>query len=447
MHSNYWAISGRILALVLVVIGGSVSFVHGKWDFVLFAVLLTGLLGWELLYSMHRLQRKVHLFFEAIKYEDGSLHFTEDQKDPHLQGLHENLNRINTLITDIRIREAQSEHFFKEFMKRSASGLLAVDQADFVEIINDAALSMIGLPNLTHLSRLQQSQPELYALMQQLKPGQSEPLKMIDRNELKHVSVKVVRIQFSEKSYRIFSFNDIKSEIEENELETWQKLMRIMAHEIMNSIAPITSLSQTIGSYFIQNKIPKKREEISQSEIDNTAKGLAVIEERASGLRGFVDSYRKLTQVPEPEFKAIELQSWLDSLQLLGRGQMEEDQITLKISNTYPKPTFSGDERLLTHVVLNLLRNATQALENTTHKTIEIRTEQGVTGSLRLTVTDNGKGFAPEERDKLFLPFYTSHENGSGIGLSLSRQIIRKHKGRISASSIPGVKTAFVLEI
>ena len=445
MRSNHTAIVVRILLLLLFAIGGCVAFFYQSWEGLILAILLVIITAWNLVYFIHTIHRKVHLFFEAIKYEDGSLHFIENQKDPHLKGLNENLNRINTLITDIRVREAHSERFFMEFMKRSASGLIAVDSTQFVEIVNDAALKMIGLSNLTHMTRLEQHQPALYRLMLDLKPGQSENLKILEGNTLKQIAIKVAQIRFSEKEYRIFSLYDIKSEIEENELETWQKLMRIMTHEIMNSIAPITSLSQTLSQYFSTNGVPIQLKDLEQTDIDNTVKGLEVIGERASGLRGFVDNYRKLTKIPEPEFDQIDLKRWLESIQLLFRGQQEDHQITLMVDNQYPKPSFSGDERLLTHVVLNLLNNATQALENTENKTIEITAETGISGDLQIKVTDNGKGFQPEERDKIFLPFYTSRENGSGIGLSLSRQIMRQHKGSISASSEPGVRTEFVL--
>lgn len=446
MHSNHLSLLWRLLLLIFTVIGGCFAFFYGSWEGSVIAVFLVGLTTWNLMKFTQQMHRKVNFFFEAIRYEDGSLHFREDLEDPNLKGLHQNLNRINGIITDIRVREAHSERFFKEFMKHSASGLLAIDDTNFVEVINDAALKMIGLAHVTHLSRLAQHQPELYALMVNLKPGQSEHLKILEGNTMKQIAVKVATIRFSEKEYRIFSLYDIKSEIEENELETWQKLMRIMTHEIMNSIAPISSLSQTLSNYFIKDGVPIQLKDLQQNEMDNAVKGLNVIEERANGLRGFVDNYRKLSRIPEPEFGPIVLSHWLASIQLLFTGQKEEHQIALKVRNNYPHTTFSGDERLLTHVVLNLMNNATEALEGTGNKRMEIATELSESGALQLKVSDNGKGFQPEERDKLFLPFYTSRENGSGIGLSLSKQIMRKHKGSIHANSEPGVRTEFILQ-
>lgn len=449
MNSSYtrMALIWRLLLLVLFVAGGCFAFFYSIWEFVILALILGVATAWNLVYMVQVVHRKVDFFFDSINYEDGSLHFDENQKDKHLKGLHRNLNQLNALITEIRVREVHSERFFKEFMKRSASGLIAVDQNDFVEMVNDAALRLMGLTNLTHLDRLKQHNTALYELMIKLKPGQSESLKVLEENELRQISVKVAEIKFSEKSYRIFSIYDIKTEMEENELETWQKLIRIMTHEIMNSIAPITSLSQTLNSYFIKDNNAIEIKDLEQSHVDNTVQGLQVIRDRAEGLRSFVDNYRKLSGLPQPEFKAIDLSKWLDSIMLLFKGQEGEHNITLTIHNSYPSPSFPGDEKLLTHVVLNLLNNAVEALQGCESKTIEINVEPSISGALRLSVIDNGKGFEAEERDKIFLPFYTSRENGSGIGLSLSRQIMRMHKGSISASSEPGVRTEFVLEM
>ena len=448
MSSEYtrFGVIGRLALFTLLIVAGSFLVFLCEWGYAIISLLAIFISGWNLLYYMQNTHRKLHFFFEAVKSEDGSLHFPENVSDKNLRGLHENLNRINQLITEIRIRQAHSERFFLEFMKRSASGLIAIDDQGFVEIVNDAALKLTGLPNLTHMDRLKQHNSMLYELMEGLKPGQGESIKIPDGKELKQVAVQVAVIRFSEKEYRIFSLYDIKAELEENELETWQKLIRIMTHEIMNSIAPITSLSQTLSGFYVKKGETVKAGELQQKEIDNTVQGLNVIGERAEGLRSFVDNYRKLTRVPQPEFKPINMDHWLESIRLLFKSQEKAEQVQLEVVNTHPSKEFPGDEKLLTHVILNLLNNATEALEGTANKHIRITAETGKSGSLRLKIRDNGKGFDEEERDKIFLPFYTTREQGSGIGLSLSRQIMRLHKGSISASSVKGEWAEFVLD-
>lgn len=449
MNSNHtrWAIVWRLVLFAFLIITGCFAVVYEVWEVTGIAFVAAMILAGNIVYLVQKVHRNVNLFFESIKYEDGSLHFAEDLNDGHLKGIHQNLNRVNQIITDIRVKEAHNERFFQEFLKRSASGLIAVNKEYFVEIVNDAALAIIGLSNLTHLNRLQQQHSALYELLLQLEPGQNESIKLLQGNMLKQVAVKVTKIHFSEKEYLIFSLNDIRTELEENELETWQKLIRIMTHEIMNSIAPITSLSQTLNNYFIKDQQPIQLKDLHQADIDNTIKGLQVIEERANGLQSFVDNYRKLSKVPQPEFRSIALKHWLESIQLLFKGQADVNNISFEISNRTSKTSFIGDERLLTHVVLNLLHNATDALYLQENKSIQVIAENSSSGTLCLRVIDNGKGFHPEEQEQLFIPFYTTKENGSGIGLSLSRQIMRMHKGSISANSEPGSGAEFVLEI
>jgi len=437
----------RLMVFALLIVSACIGALYQLWEVVIGCSIAAIVMGWSILQFVTGMHRKVQLFFDAVRYEDGSLRFPEQQSDPHLQALYTKLNEINQLLTEIRAREAQSEQFFKAFMQRSSSGLLAVDQEGYVEIINDAALNMIGLQNLSHIDRLQQQYPALHEALLQLEPDQSTHVKLLGGNQLQQLSIKQAHIRLLEKEYRIFSLYDIKNELEEHELDTWQKLIRIMTHEIMNSITPISSLSQTLNRYFEQDGQAVALDQLQQTDIDSTREGLQVIEERANGLRNFVENYRKLSKLPQAQFQEITLDSWLASIQLLFKPQADEHTIRFTITNTYAKPTFLGDEKLLTHVLLNLLNNAVQALEQQNNKHIEIIAESSDVNTLRLKVIDNGKGFTAEEQDKLFLPFYTSRENGSGIGLSLSRQIMRMHKGSISASSQVGKGAEFVLEI
>lgn len=437
----------RLLLFGAFIVGSCCAIVFQTWEYAVIALLGVVITAWNLLYFINGIHRKLDFFFEAVRNEDGSLHFPENIDHKSLKGVHRNMNRINDLVNEIKARQARSEQFFLEFMKRSASGMIAVDEEGFVEVVNDMALKIIGLDNLTHINRLEQQLPALYELMTHLQSGQGESLKIPEGRELKHLAIKVAVIRFSEKEYRIYSINDIKTEMETNELETWQKLIRIMTHEIMNSIAPVTSISQTLGRFFLKDGQTVRVEELGQQDVENTAQGLAVIGERAEGLLQFVDRYRKLTRLPQPEFKPIVLEQWLDSIKLLFEEQRKAHQIDLKIINDYPNTQFPGDESLLTHVVLNLLNNAVEAMEEMEARSIVIKTEATSCGGLRLIVTDSGRGFREEERDKIFLPFYTTRKNGSGIGLSLSRQIVHMHKGSISASSKAGEGAEFVLEL
>jgi signal transduction histidine kinase len=214
----------------------------------------------------------------------------------------------------------------------------------------------------------------------------------------------------------------------------------------MNSIAPITSLSNTLSRIFIRNNNPLPAQEVTEKHISNIIHGLGVIENTGKGLMRFVEDYRKLTKIPNPVFKPIHLSNWLNAIRLLMKNRLEEEHITLRITKNGSQEEFIGDEKMLNQVMINMLNNAVDALKSSEKsKKITVSVSEDIAGRLRIGITDNGKGIPPEEMDKIFIPFYTTKENGSGIGLSLSRKIMRLHRGSISVSSKPEIQTTFML--
>jgi two-component system, NtrC family, nitrogen regulation sensor histidine kinase NtrY len=406
--------------------------------FVIFSV-------WNLVYFMNALNRKVSLFFDAVSNEDTTLHFSQKVGNKSVKTLHQSINRLNKLISDIKIKNEYNERFFRQMMKYSATGLIAVDNEGYIEQINDSALELVGIPHISHINLLKQKNSELYNQMMQITPGQTLTIKLLNGTELRLLSLKVSLLNFGEKKYRLYSLYDIKTELEENELDSWQKLIRVMTHEIMNSIAPITSLSNTLTRIFIKAGTPLSVNEMTDKHISDTIHGLDVIEQTGKGLMHFVEDYRKLTKIPRPVFQPIQIANWISAMELLMKNKMIEENIEFRILKKEFHKELIGDEKLLTQVMINLLNNAIDALKNIQKKKIIINVIEGPRDRIKISVTDNGIGIAPDEIEKIFIPFYTTKENGAGIGLSLSRQIMRLHKGSISAFSIPGEQTTFVL--
>lgn len=408
-------------------------------------ILLVLIIMFNLVYFVNGVNRKVAFFFDAIRNEDTTLHYTENVKTSSLHALHQSLNRLNRHIADIKLSNAYNEKFFHEMLKSSATGLMAVDEKGYVEQVNDSALEFIGLPHIAHTDLLRQKNSELYEMLMQIGPGQSRTIKVLQGTELRLLSLKVALLYFGEKKYRLYSISDIKSELEENELDSWQKLIRVMTHEIMNSIAPITSLSSTLTAIFVKDSLPLPVREVTEMHIANTIHGLEVIESTGRGLMHFVEDYRQLTKIPKPVFKPIDTGKWLNALQLLMTCRLDEENIKLSIRAKGLLHELIGDEKLLNQVMINVLNNAMDALKNVAQKKIVISLSESTAGKLKISITDNGKGIAPDEIDKVFVPFYTTKENGSGIGLSLSRKIMRLHKGSISVFSKQGEQTTIVL--
>lgn len=434
----------RLLLFATATAGCSVLVVQHNWLPAGGLFFLGIILFFEVIHFLNGVNRKVAFFFDAVTNDDTTLHFTEQNRTRSFQQLHQSFNRLNEHIAELKIENAYRERFFHEMLKSSATGLIAIDQMGYVQQINDSALEFLNLPHIAHMDLLKQKNPDFYQRMQAIRPGQSITIKVLQGAELRLYSLKVALLNFDSNKYRLYSISDIKAEIEENELDSWQKLIRVMTHEIMNSVAPITSLSNTLSRIFIRSGNPLPVSEVTENHVRNIIDGLEVIENTGRGLMRFVEDYRQLTRIPSPVFKPIQIEHWLESIRMLVQPALHEKNIRFQLS-VHNAPELIGDEKMLNQVLINLLNNAMDALANMEDKRIDLQVTGTSSGRITITVSDNGKGIPPDELEKIFIPFYTTKENGSGIGLSLSRKIMRLHRGSLSVISEPNVQTRFIM--
>ncbi|MFC2138604.1 PAS domain-containing sensor histidine kinase [Bacteroidota bacterium] len=403
--------------------------------------------GFALIYYFNRTNNKLSLFIEAIKNEDSTLHFPENVGGKYIKDYHASLNKLNSIISEIKISNQHNEMFFREMLKYSSTGIIAVDDKDFVDLINDSALQLLGLKSMGHLKSLVQKQPELYKALKQLESNQNQTFKFLVGKELRQVSLKMIKLNFGAKAFKIYSFYDIKMELEEKELDTWQKLIRVLTHEIMNSIAPITSLSKTLSRFFKERSTDMTNSEDLEVYRDKAIEGLNVIEETGNGLMRFVENYRKLAKVPTPIFNTIIIEEWIKSVKYLIQPLLDDSNSVLTIKKDTKKSSFITDQNLLTQVIINMINNAIEAIGSNEKGKIDLLIKDNSLGNLCISIIDNGRGISAEEIDKIFIPFFTTKDEGSGIGLSLSRQIMRVLKGNISVNSTPGKQTIFTLNL
>jgi len=418
-------------------------------------VLLLGILviaeAFDLVHFYNAQNRKLTYFFEAIRNEDTTLFFPENVRDKSLNALHKSLNALNRMISDIKIKNETNERFYRELIEHSSTGLMSLDKEGYIEIMNSTAKKYLGVVQLSNISLLQQKNSLLYDAITELRPGEKKTIKTMVGRELLSLSIQSSELCFSEKSFKLISLQDIGHELEENEIDSWQKLIRVMTHEIMNSIAPITSLTNTLLSFYHTDGVPKKPEELSQPVVSNTIEGLTVIEGRGKGLIHFVDNYRKLAHVPQPVFAPLDVKSWVHGLGLLFRPEFQNRDIDFSFAVDSSLSTILTDEKILNQVMINLITNSIEALSSyrgmAVVKKIKLTVHGTPTGSVQIELSDNGCGIDSTVMDKIFIPFFTTKEGGNGIGLSLSRQLIRKLNGKISVHSKVGQGSCFVVDI
>lgn len=435
------AIFFRLTVIIGCTITSTWAALSERWAIVGLMVMCVVLSSVKLIRLYHSINRKLTYFFESIQNNDTSLRFPENTGSRSDKALHMSLNTVNKVISEVKIRSVRQERLYTEFLKFSATGILVVDEKGYVEIVNESALKLFDIKMLIHMDRLTQNNQFLYYTLTRLKPNESRVIKLAADHGLSHVSVRLSVLKFENQTYRLYSIGDIQSVLDENEIQTTQKMLRIMTHEIMNSITPISSISETLMGYFRNDK------EISQKEFGNISKGLDAINERSIGLMHFVESYRSLAKTLQPQFAPINLGDWLSTIKLLFSERTIQEGLAFEIIDQYEGSTFMGDKQLLAQVVLNLLNNAAEAVKGTQKKCITIKVTGREEEFISIKFCDTGAGIPVDNLDQIFMPFFTTKEKGSGIGLSISRQITTLHKGKLSVRSVVGEGSEFEVRI
>jgi len=397
------------------------------------------------LYQQKALER-INYFFEAVKNEDSALSFPKRKNDKILNQLSCHLEKINAQLRKLKTETRQREQFLKAIIEHVETGILTFDKNGFVHNANNALKQTLKLRQITHLRQLEKIHPQLANVISSMQPRDQKMLTLnIDQQKAVNLLMKSTSFKKGNQSLMLVSIQDINEQLNEKELDSWMKLIRILTHEIMNSIAPITSLSENLKSYYVKNKEIINPDHINKEIIKNTVKGLDVIEQQGKGLINFVESYRKLTRLPAPELKTVDIKNLIEDTVMLNKSLWPDIQISLQIQDADLR--IQADENLLAQVIINLLKNASEALEGRKDGKITVSIAKSQQNRVQICIKDNGPGIPPEIMEEIFIPFFTTREKGSGIGLSLSRQIVRLHRGRLTVKSHPGEETVFCIEI
>lgn len=317
-----------------------------------------------------------------------------------------------------------------------------------MELVNNATKKLFQLRNINHIEALNSFSAELVQKLVTIKHNENTLVKVVDKDEILQLAIYATEFKISNKSIMLVSIKNIQNELEEKEMESWQKLISVLTHEIMNSIAPISSLSNTISTILSDLKnstLANQGNADEQEAFEDIDMALTTISKRTEGLMHFVNTYRNLTKIPQPNFSIFSVAQLFREIKLLMSDEAVEKNIACQISIEPDTLELSADERLIQQVLINLLKNAIHASEGRPNARIELRAYINKRGRVVIEVVDNGPGILPDVLDKIFIPFFTTKTTGSGIGLSLSKQIMRMHGGNISVTSLPEEETKFTL--
>jgi len=387
----------------------------------------------ELVNFLNRTNQKIAFFFDAIRNDDSTLKFPERTGNKAMNELNASLNNVNELIKKIKFELEEQEQYFKTILEHVSIGIITYNENGNIYLSNSAARNLLNHEHLTHINQIQKVDKKLFQTLKELQPGDRKLISFNEKIGTVQLSLKSTLFKTAQENFQLVTIQDIKNELEIKELESWIKLIRVLTHEIMNTVAPITSLSQTILAYFknLDGNQP------SDKIIANTIKGLEVINERGTGLIGFVETYRKLTRLPQPEKKPVNVGQLFENIITLVKHEPLNEKVQISWELEPKDLEIYADKKQVSQVLINLVKNSLEALKNAEDGRVVISGEINKDGRAQIVVTDNGPGITADLMDKIFIPFFTTKESGSGVGLSLSRQIMQMHGGSLTVKSVP----------
>lgn len=435
---------GRIFLLAVSIFVLSYFIMNGAGVFAisLFIILVLAQIIFLISYAESSF-KKVRQFLDNIKQDNYTNVYPVKFDGTETDDLHIEFNAILAKLQEDQAEKEANYQYFRSVFQHLSIGLITYDEAGKVQIVNTAAKRMLNIQHLINISEIENINKELHHAIHHLRTGGSELIKIAHPDGIMQLSVYVIELILRDTKFKLVSLQNIQSELEEKEMEAWQNLVRVLTHEIMNSIAPISSLAATVKTD-IESKMDTDLP-VAAHDLEDYLMAISTIEKRSEGLINFVSDFRSLAHIPNPKFTAIRIKELFTQLETLMIRQFETNQILTKCTVKPEDLILFGDRNLIEQVMINLIHNAIQAMEDSSTKLLTIDAFIDESGKIIIEVADTGKGIEEEALSKIFIPFFTTKKKGSGIGLSLSKQIMRRHKGNIQVRSTLGEGTVFKL--
>ncbi|MBK7375011.1 MAG: ATP-binding protein [Chitinophagaceae bacterium] len=441
---NYdWSLIVRIALLFLTMSGAAFLLSNGLYLVMASVLVLIAFQVTDLYRFTNKSKEELEQFVESVHYRDFSRHFDEKNAPVAVQPMRKGFNEINSTFKIISKERETQYQYLQKILELVDTGIISYDNKDGeVMWMNESFKNLLSIPYLKTIHSLEKRDEALYREITSLKPGESKVSSITtDKNTLK-VLLSATAFQTEGKIYKLIAFQNINEALDETESKAWQKLLSVMTHEIMNSVAPISSLAETL-----KNRLQASLKELNNNSgsLDDLELGIDTIKRRSEGLLKFAETYRNLNKITNPNLKKIYVRDMFENLHRLMQPTFEQKNIELEIILKDPELTLEADTGLIEQVLINLILNAAEAVKEVANPRILLSAYITSNNKVVIKVADNGIGISPDLMEKIFIPFFSTRKTGSGIGLSLCKQIMMLHKGNIKVQSMPGEGTAFLL--
>lgn len=439
-----WRILLKVILVFITLITAAWLLVHAYY--VYFAIILPLVIyqGYDLYNFQHKAVDELDQFLESIQYRDFSRHFDVKHAPSELQSLRKGFNQINSTFKVISKEKETQYQYLQKILELVETGILSYEaETGEVMWMNESLKKMLELPYLKTIHSLSKRDEQLYQDVISLKPGEGKIASaQLEKGSFK-VLISATAFQTEDKKFKLVAFQNINEAMDQTESQAWQKLLSVMTHEIMNSVAPISSLADTLKNR-LQKSIPHL--DNKAGAVDDLEVGIETIKRRSEGLLKFAETYRNLNKISQPNLTKVYVRDLFENLYQLMQPTLDQKNIQLDIVLKDPNLELEADTSLIEQVLINLLVNAIEAVKDRNEPRITLSASTTPNKKVQLKIADNGAGMTEEVMEKIFIPFFSTKKSGSGIGLSLCKQIMMLHKGNIQVHSRPGEGTAFILQ-
>jgi signal transduction histidine kinase len=434
----------------VLLLGGTIcllAYLLFETDFIAAVIFICVLIAYQvfsLIRYVTKTNRDLTRLLDSIKYSDFSQSFANNLKGAGYEELHGAFTGVIKEFQRAKLEKEEHFRFLQTIVDHVGLGLIAFNPDGDVDLINNAAKKLLKISRLKNIKDLESGSPGLVKKLFELSPGGNDLIKLQQDDDLLQLSIYATGFVLRKQQLMLVAMQNIQSELEEKEMKSWQNLIRVLTHEIMNSITPIASLASTAFGLLKDNQECEVPETVNEVMVD-VRDAVNTIEKRSKSLLNFIENYRELTRIPKPDFRIVRVRDLFERVENLMKEQIELKAIEFILHIDPESLEITADPGLIEQVLINLCKNAVEAVDGINSPKIKIKAVTDGRGNPVIKVADNGKGITEEVAEKIFIPFFTTKQQGSGIGLSLSRQIMRQHKGTLNVSSTPNEKTVFKL--
>jgi nitrogen fixation/metabolism regulation signal transduction histidine kinase len=396
----------------------------------------------EMFRYIDRFNRDFRHFLISLSQHDFTTHYPLPSQGGTHDELYKVLNQITTAFKSIRAEKEIQHRFLEMLVEHIRVCILGIDEHGKIQLANQAVKNLLQRNVLSHLEALHAFEPLLVNTLRDIRSGETRLIKLIRNDEIMQLSIHASEFKLDDHYYKLVSMQNIRSELDAREMEAWQKLIRVLSHEIMNSVSPVISLSGTLHALVARDEMLK----VSQPDLHRSLyQGLDAIKIRSEGLYAFTQSYRKLTGIPKPVIKTINLKEIIDRVQILIEQRLKEGNVSL-VTHHIDKQIVA-DPALMEQVLINILFNALEAVVSREQPRIEVYTAHPPGKNIIIYISDNGEGMDERTAERIFIPFFTTRKNGTGIGLAITKQLLQLQDADIRFTTVQGEGTTFQITL